>query len=66
MINIQVCVFGVMIPLFILLIFLDQILWDLFAIVDALYPVAVIYTALQWVLGLTLFSLGAKKLSNME
>lgn len=66
MINIQVCVFGVMIPFFVLLIPLDQILWDLFAIVDALYPVAVIYTALQWIMGITMFSLGAKKLSNME
>ena len=66
MINIQICVFGVMIPFFILLIPLDQILWDLFAIADALYPVAVIYTALQWILGVTMLSLGAKKLSNME
>ncbi|MFX1507922.1 MAG: ABC transporter permease [Promethearchaeota archaeon] len=66
MINIQICVFGVMIPFFILLILLDQILWDLFAIADALYPVAVIYTALQWVMGLTMLSLGAIKLNKME
>ncbi|MFX1286474.1 MAG: ABC transporter permease [Promethearchaeota archaeon] len=66
MINIQICVFGVMIPFFVLLIPLDQILWDLFAIADALYPVAVIYTALQWVFGITMLSLGAKKLGNME
>lgn len=66
MINMQVCVFGVMIPFFILLISLDQILYDLFAIIDALYPVAVIYTALQWIMGIIMFSLGAKKLSNME
>jgi hypothetical protein len=66
MINIQVCVFVVMISFFILLIPLDMILWDLFAIVDALYPVAIIYTALLWILGVTMFSLGAKKLNNME
>ena len=66
MINIQICVFGVMIPFFVLLIPLDQILWDLFAIADALYPVAVIYTALQWIMGITMLSLGARKLSNME
>jgi hypothetical protein len=66
MINIQICVFGVMIPFFVLLIPLDQILWDLFAIADALYPVAVIYTALQWVMGITMLSLGAMKLNKME
>jgi hypothetical protein len=66
MINIQICVFGVMISFFVLLIPLDQVLWDLFAIADALYPVAVIYAALQWVFGITLLSLGAKKLGNME
>ncbi|MFX0205619.1 MAG: hypothetical protein ACFFDT_06495, partial [Candidatus Hodarchaeota archaeon] len=66
MINIQICVFGVMIPFFVLLISLDQILWDLFAIADALYPVAVIYSALQLIIGMIIFSFGAKKLSNME
>jgi hypothetical protein len=66
MINIQVCVFGVMIPFFVLLMTLDQLLYDLFAIVDALYPVAVIYAALQLAFGVTLLSLGAKKLNNME
>jgi len=66
MINIQICVFGVMISFFVLLIPLDQILWDLFAIADALYPVAVIYTALQWIMGITMLSLGARKLSNMD
>ena len=66
MINIQVCVFGVMIPFFILLISLDQFLWEVFAIVDALYPVAVIYTGLQCIFGVIMLSIGAKKLSTME
>ncbi|UCG02824.1 MAG: hypothetical protein JSW11_02310 [Candidatus Heimdallarchaeota archaeon] len=66
MINIQICVFGVIIPLFVLLISLDQILWDLFAIADALYPVAVIYSALQLIIGMVILSVGARKLSNME
>ncbi|UCE14266.1 MAG: hypothetical protein JSV04_03590, partial [Candidatus Heimdallarchaeota archaeon] len=66
MINIQVCVFVVMISFFALLIPLDNILYDLFAIVDALYPVAVIYTGFQWILAIVMLSLGAKKLSNME
>lgn len=66
MINLQVCVFVVMISFFVLLIPLDQILWDLFAIRDALYPVAIIYTAFLWILGVSMFSFGAKKLNNME
>ncbi|MFX0183338.1 MAG: hypothetical protein ACFE95_09690 [Candidatus Hodarchaeota archaeon] len=66
MINIQICVFAVMIAFFVLLISLDQILWDLFAIVDALYPVAFVTTALYWIAGFILLSLGAKKLSNLE
>jgi hypothetical protein len=66
MINIQVIVFFVMIPFFVILIALDQILWDLFAIADALYPVAVLFTALQWVFGLVLFLFGTRKLSKLE
>ncbi|MFX0052192.1 MAG: hypothetical protein ACFE8U_12985 [Candidatus Hermodarchaeota archaeon] len=66
MINIQICVFAVMITFFVLLITLDQILWDHFAIADALYPVAFVTTALYWVAGLVFLSLGAKKLSNLE
>ena len=66
MINIQICVFGVTIAFFILLISLDQILWDLFAIADALYPAAVIYSVLQLIIGMIVFSFGAKKLSSME
>ncbi len=66
MINIQVCIFGALIPFFGLLIGLDQMLYDMFGIVDALYPVAIVYIALQWILGLIMLSLGAKKLSNME
>ncbi|MFX0014453.1 MAG: hypothetical protein ACFFB2_08955 [Promethearchaeota archaeon] len=66
MINIQICVFGVMIPFFILMIFLDPILWDVFAIADALYPVAVIYSALQLIFGIIMVSLGARKLNSME
>ena len=66
MINIQVIVFFVMIPFFILLISLDRILWDLFAIVDALYPVAVIFSVLQYVFGLILLLFGLRKLSKME
>ena len=66
MINIQVCVFAVMVPFFILMISLDKILWDMFGIADALYPVAIIYSALQMVFGIILLSLGARKLSKLE
>lgn len=66
MINIQVCVFVVMISFFALLIPLDQIVYDLFGIVDALYPVTMIYTGLQWILAVVMLSFGAKKLINME
>lgn len=66
MINIQICVFVVMISFFGLLISLNQVLWDLFTIADALYPVAVIHTTFLWILAIIMLFLGAKKLSNME
>ncbi|MFX0086222.1 MAG: ABC transporter permease [Candidatus Hodarchaeota archaeon] len=66
MLNMQICVFGVIVPFFVCLIFLDQPLYDLFGIIDAFYYTLVVYSIFLWIMaGITLY-LGARKLSNLE
>jgi hypothetical protein len=70
MINMQIISFFVMISFFVLLITMGwglfTIVLDLFAITDALYPVAVIVTIFYSIVGLIFLVLGAKKLNSLE
>jgi hypothetical protein len=66
MINVQVCIFSVLIPFFPCLIILDQPLYDIFGIIDAFYPALVVYSVILWIMAGIIFYLGAKKLSNLE
>ena len=66
LINIQICIFGVVVPFFVCLIFLDQPLYDLFGIIDVFYFALIVYSVIIWVMAAITFVLGAKKLSNLE
>jgi hypothetical protein len=66
MINVQICIFALLIPFFVCLMVLDQPLYDLFGIVDAFYPILAVYSAILWIIAGLMVFLGAKKLSNLE
>ena len=66
MINIQICVFAVIIPFFVCLMTVDQPLYDIFGIIDAFYPTLIVYAFIMWIFAGVTLHLGVKKLSNLE
>jgi len=66
MINFQISVFLVMIPFFILLISLDNFLYDLFGIVNVFYYAVGVFTLFIYLIALIVLFLGVRKLGSLE